>query len=597
MPKHFVMPEWALTMNEIFRADIISQFVITGNIHDLIPFKLESALHYYTLHDFLSHVLFETFDVVLFYDRGKGITLAQGREPFSQFLEIMDRYAHTQYSDDAGTNRNPDKKLTHPGLLPRQPQYALEILDRFLRYVGRNPQKDKPPLSVAIVLEYANYLFPRGESIYLSNELGSNLITVLNWARDPAIGAATVATVLTSETLGDLNPAIVNNSYAAIIELPLPAVDEIHDYLGYLSMQETQFSRYCPIETSILATKLTGLNRIGIKSMIYRSLRNEQEITYKGIARIKKEMIEKESFDKLEFIETNRTLDQVAGHDKAKEWLRADARLLKSGVLQALPMGYLITGRIGTGKTYLVQCFAGECGVPFVQMKNFRDKWVGASEANLEKVFQILHALGQVVVFVDEADQATGKRDGGEGDSGLSGRIYAMLAKEMANTDNRGKIIWIFATSRPDLLEIDLKRQGRLDIHIPLFPPASDEDIRAMFLAIAAKLKIELTPEAIPLPAPQLVGISGNEIEGLMVRSLRDYELRKAENPTLTLAITLKENLINYRPSAHTKRLELMDLLAVKECTDSCFLSSQFVNMTGEELDRRIVLLKSEIDI
>ena len=134
-------------------------------------------------------------------------------------------------------------------------------------------------------------------------------------------------------------------------------------------------------------------------------------------------------------------------------------------------MGYLIAGRIGTGKTFLVQCWAGELGIPCVVFKNFRDRWVGATESNLEKIFSILRALGQVVVFVDEADQAAGKREGGDGDSGLSGRVYAMLAKEMSDTRNRGRIIWVFATSRPDLLEVDLKRQGRLDVHIPLFPP------------------------------------------------------------------------------------------------------------------------------
>ena len=167
---------------------------------------------------------------------------------------------------------------------------------------------------------------------------------------------------------------------------------------------------------------------------------------------------------RLEFIESSRTLDDVAGHDEAKAWLRQDAVLLRRARTRALPMGYLLAGRIGTGKTYLVECLAGEIGIPCVELRNFREKWVGATEGNLEKIFSILHALGQVIVFVDEADQMTGKRGGGEGDSGLSGRVYAMLAKEMSDTANRGKIIWIFATSRPDLLEVDLKRQGRLDV-------------------------------------------------------------------------------------------------------------------------------------
>ena len=304
----------------------------------------------------------------------------------------------------------------------------------------------------------------------------------------------------------------------------------------------------------------------------------------------------------------------MAGHVEAKRWLREDARLMKQGIAQALPMGYLITGRIGTGKTYLVECFAGECGIPFVALKNFREKWVGATEGNLEKIFQILHALGQVVVFVDEADQMTGKRGGGDSDSGLSGRVYGMLAAEMANTENRGKILWIFATSRPDLVEVDLKRQGRLDVHIPLFPPVDEAEKRELFLAMARKLKTGLKAEELPA-LPFAEPVSGNELEGLLVRAYRQFMLaaadaaaarptsrrrtravrrplprparRRARRPRLrtgasapaapkTLAQILAETVREFRPSAHTARLDLMDLLAVKECTDERFLPARF---------------------
>ena len=174
-----------------------------------------------------------------------------------------------------------------------------------------------------------------------------------------------------------------------------------------------------------------------------------------------------------------------------------------------------------------MQCWAGELGIPCVVFKNFRDRWVGATESNLEKIFSVLRAIGQVVVFVDEADQAAGKREGGDGDSGLSGRVYAMLAKEMSDTRNRGRIIWIFATSRPDLLEVDLKRQGRLDVHIPMFPPETPAEMRALFLAIAKKLKVPLAEADLPELSDDLV-LGGNEIEGILVRALRTFELASA---------------------------------------------------------------------
>ena len=261
---------------------------------------------------------------------------------------------------------------------------------------------------------------------------------------------------------------------------------------------------------------------------------------------------------------------------------------MRKGAYSALPMGYLIAGRIGTGKTFLIQCWAGELGIPCVIFKNFRDRWVGATESNLEKIFSILHALGQVVVFVDEADQAAGKREGRDTDGGLSGRVYAMLAKEMSDTRNRGRIVWVFATSRPDLLEVDLKRQGRLDVHIPLFPPETPEEVRSLFLSIARKLNVTLAESEIP-DVPKELELGGNEIEGIFVRALRIQALAsQARNFRDVLVEVLKE----IRPSAHRLKLEYMDLWAVKECTDSRFLPERFRLMPADELEIKIEELR-----
>jgi SpoVK/Ycf46/Vps4 family AAA+-type ATPase len=220
-----------------------------------------------------------------------------------------------------------------------------------------------------------------------------------------------------------------------------------------------------------------------------------------------------------------------------------------------------------------------------VVFKNFRDRWVGATESNLEKIFAILHAMGQVLVFVDEADQAAGKRDGGDGDSGLSGRVYAMLAKEMSDTRNRGKIIWVFATSRPDLLEVDLKRQGRLDVHIPLFGPQTPQEMRQLLLSVAGKLGLPLSEQDLP-DLPPNITLGGNELEGVLVRALRQYELAQA--PARPLKDIIADVLKDIQPSPNSRKLEYMDLVAVRECTDKRFLVAPFDKMTPEQIEQRI---------
>jgi SpoVK/Ycf46/Vps4 family AAA+-type ATPase len=155
----------------------------------------------------------------------------------------------------------------------------------------------------------------------------------------------------------------------------------------------------------------------------------------------------------------------------------------------------------------------------------------------------------------------------------------------MSDTRNRGRILWVFATSRPDLLEVDLKRQGRLDVHIPLFPPQSKDEVRALLKVIAKKLAFPIADQDLP-ELPDDFSLGGNEIEGALVRALRVHELQG--EPKRALKEILGQVLREVRPSAHTRKLEYMDLVAVKECTDARFLPERYAKLTPEDLERRI---------
>jgi len=50
----------------------------------------------------------------------------------------------------------------------------------------------------------------------------------------------------------------------------------------------------------------------------------------------------------------------------------------------------------------------------------------------------------------------------------------------------RGRELWVAMTSRPDLLAIDMKRQGRFGMSLPLFPAMTREDVRDVADALAA---------------------------------------------------------------------------------------------------------------
>jgi len=568
------LPEWAAEMCDLFRSGSIAQFILHGNIFDVVPSEADAGGQGVPLKQYLNDMLFSNYDVILHYDRGKGIRPAKGTEDWGDWLD---------------TFRGPDAASLST---IRESGKALELIDRYLlRTLNLQSISGRgKPLKIAVIIDFAEFVAPSGNALQLGGEFSANVVKLLSWANDPAILRSNIVSVLLTEGLHDLNDLVVSNPRAAKLKIPLPGEADMLDYLkGLASSGLPDLASKCEVTQEVLARRLTGLSRVGAHTVISLALRKEGRITSKWLSDMKKEMIERECQGLLEFLETPFTFDQIAGLDAAKAWLRDDGVLLRRGVLHALPMGYLVAGRIGTGKTYLIQCWAGELGIPCVVFKNFRDRWVGATESNLEKIFSILHALGQVVVFVDEADQAAGKRESSDSDGGLSGRVYAMLAKEMSDTRNRGRIVWVFATSRPDLLEVDLKRQGRLDVHIPLFPPETPQEFRELFKAVARKLRFPLKEEDLPeVPAGLVLG--GNEIEGVLVRALRTYELQG--EPKRTLRDILGDIMKEVRPSAHTRKLEYMDLIAVRECTDSRFLPERFRKLSPEEIERRIEELR-----
>jgi len=566
------LPAWAGEMRDLFRSGSAAQFLIHGNVFDVVPSNGRAI----SVPAFLEQVMFASYDVVLRYDRSRGVRATKGGDDWGDWLQ-----------NALG------REASSPTLM-REPGAALELIDRYLlRTLNLQALPGAPantPRRIAVIIEFAEFVVPRGDAVHLGGPFAANTVKVLGWANDPAIVQSNIVTVLISEGLHDLNSLVVENPHAASLHIPLPDEAAMIAYIWTLA--STQFPDLesksdVPIDT--LATRLTGLSRVGARTAVSMALGNLRRITSAWLGEIKKDLIEREGQGLLDFVESSFTLDNVAGHDAVKAWLREDMTLLKKGALRALPMGYLIAGRIGTGKTFLVQCWAGELGIPCVVFKNFRDRWVGATESNLEKIFAILRALGQVVVFVDEADQAAGKREGGDSDSGLSGRVYSMLAKEMSDTRNRGRIIWVFATSRPDLLEVDLKRQGRLDVHIPLFPPETPQEREALLLAIARKLKFPLAAGDLP-PFTDTPPLGGNELEGVLVRALRIYEL--SEEPRRPIKEVLADVLKEVRPNPHTRKLEYMDLVAVKECTDVRFLPERFRELTPEELETRIDALR-----
>jgi SpoVK/Ycf46/Vps4 family AAA+-type ATPase len=322
--------------------------------------------------------------------------------------------------------------------------------------------------------------------------------------------------------------------------------------------------------------------------VLTEAIERQVRITNELIKDRKKEILQAECHGLLEFIEPSHNLDSVAGQEKAKKRLRDAAAALRKGQIDVMPMGYLISGAVGTGKTFLASCFAGEIGIPCVKFLNFRSQWQGVTEANLERIFNLLKAVWPVAVMIDEADAFLGNREA-SGDSGTSNRVFAAIASFMGNTEYRGKIIWFLLTCRPDLLPIDLKRQGRAEEHLALFYPETNEERDQLFKVISKKNNLQLAlPSFSALLGESARGLSGADIEAILVRS----KFRALSEGRDVTPEDVQFVVKDFVPPSYPLEVELQNLAAVRECTSRELLPERFRNLDQETITRRLGELK-----
>ncbi|NJK90844.1 MAG: ATP-binding protein [Blastochloris sp.] len=545
---------WAREIIALYQSSAGNQFILHGNLQDRFLLPEGEAGRLGELQDYLRQTLLPGFDVILSYDLGNGVRVEKGGELLSQWPAYKER---------------PE--------LPKAPRQAVEFLTRYFRYCANLARLGQKHHQVACLIPAVHLLAPAVPGS-LNYDLNALALLMREWATDPLLTSHSLATFLLTDTLNDLHPLLVHNPRATLCKVPLPEEAQLVEAFRVFFKMYPQALQQFQDELEPLARQMKGASLGALETMLRRKDYLKEALQAGDVAGLKKAMVERDSNDLIEFIESKKTLDDLHGQEVLKTLLRQDFQLWKENDLQAMPMGYLICGPVGTGKTYMVECLAGEAGVPVLKIKNFRDKWVGTSESNLEKIFGLLQALGRCFVFIDEADQALGRRDSGANDSGLSGRIYSMFAKEMSNSANRGKIVWVLASSRPDLIEVDLKRPGRLDVKIPIFPASTPEEAFGLLRALCKRRSVVLVPEDFETLKPLLPQwLTPGAAEALAVKIYRNVKVNKS-SPLVAAQLCLKD----YQHPVPMEVLRAQILLAVKESTDIEFVPKAF---RGSELD------------
>ncbi len=572
---------WALELARRWNGGTYSLFVLHGNVFDLFPVQDGSTLSYVPLKTFLVRRLFPERACLLFYDISDGLTFgsAEMQKRFFEWLEVYDNVENTNF---------------HQAGLPRDFVRLAPLLRRFFLRVAEEKEKWR---GITLIVDFPEKLIPAGEEASASIDERMNLVTLLKWAAAPELAQLDIGVMLVTESAAELNADLLQNPHVAQVSIEMPDADERQRFLqsGWAeAMAEGKgFSEWSDFTPQDLAARTAGLNLLRIRHFLAEAIRNGTRVTQDHVTSGKKRLIEEYCQGLVRFKDPKPgvDLDLVATHTAAKKKLRELAWLFKNGKADVIERGVLVPGRVGVGKSFLIDCFASECGLAVMEMGEFRSKWVGDTERQQMRILMTIRALGPVIVVVDEADAVFGTREA-DGDSGVSGRVFAAFAAHIGDSTLRGRELWVAMTSRPDLLSIDMKRQGRFGLCVPLFPAQGPDDVVELFTTVARVKKISLgTPilgyirESLG-PRP----LTGSDVESVLIRAKESAVLAKRDNDVQQA--DLEQAVNSFIDPLDPNLLALQELAAVLACSDKRYLPERYVNSERTALLEKFARLK-----
>lgn len=491
------MKRWEKAVANKWGAGAAHMFLLHLNVSDLVWNEEDKEYESLTDHLISSTILRDACFVAI-YNRADGIHFPSAAHE-KNFLTFYKKL----YPEVTSQGKN----IAESEFLEKRNRlsYALEFMSRMLQIspetADRETQKamneadlrdylnaKKAPF-FAVILEYAETICPV-DSATTCHEADRNAVVTLQvWAKSAEIEDAKNVIFLLSSGLNLMAPELRSETNGVVpLKIEFPDLGDRTDTIAYWR------DRYEPKEEDLsvvqFANIAAGMSRRAIRNAIKEAHLKGAVITPERIFIQKKKFIENQSGGLLEIVQPLWGVEAIGGLETHKRYIREVVEAMQEGNLLAVPMGVLLLGAPGTGKTVFAEAVAHEAGIPFVKMKNIREKWVGQSERNLDLALELIRALSPVVVFVDEIDQQYQSRNTGFDNTGVNNRIQGQLFQFMSDTNLRGKVLWVAASNRPDLLDPAMLREGRFDEKIPFFPPEPKER-GEILLAIFEKMKAQ----------------------------------------------------------------------------------------------------------
>jgi|GEM_PF-1270907 len=447
---------------EKFSLDFLSgeynQFIFSGNIYDIYMHNNK----YYNLSDYLVIRLSEKRTIIKY-------SLANG-------LEFVTNDERDEFIDTVAKNLSffDSYEEKRGWVIKGMAQSRISVVE------GLKLMKEASKMSVstdlkkpftkpfAFILEHAETIAPNIEVGNMSEIDRQKLVFLRDWLCDEYFIKSHDLIIFISQTVSEIQKSLVD----------LPSMDRV--VINYPDFDKRKMFieeeiKKLKIEMGVnldRASDLTaGLNLNGIHHILLHSQYTKKPISEEEILIKTEDVIKGTIGDYIRVINPDHSFKDVIGATKIKMELLRQVEIIKMNNPSVTPRGFLICGRNGVGKTYIMEAFANELGWLCIELKNMRQKYLGETDVVFERVKNVLESFKNVLVLIDEADTFFGGR--GENVHETEKRLTGNFIKMIGDPKNRGKIIWVFITSRPDCILPDFIR--RLEIKIGFFNPSGND--------------------------------------------------------------------------------------------------------------------------
>jgi len=598
-------PNWLRKLISCEKAKVARSFLLSGNISDYAFDPVHGYRHAIRI---LVDTLMREKDCVLTYRLSQGLMLQPDNDEIRKKLPEAIR----SELDSEGFHRDTP--------LIAQICQLFDSLSNWLTGRKTDLNCDDFPKGIAIVFENVHLIISSSPTDIERNYIIDNL---LHWSNSPELFRSRHCLILMAESLEDVaNELRVRGGKIEQIAIPRPenAKTRFKFLLPLLDPRSTMTgTRVSRISSGLsglegyhgtylerieqLSNDTAGLTLIGIEDLVQGALNGpSRTISRETVMALKRERLRQESEGILEVIDPRRKLDDIGGYrflkNRLKEIINSLLHPSNEFVRSSIPMGILLLGPPGTGKSIIAESLAGESNISMAKLGDFRGMYVGQSERNLTRIFSLIESLHPVIVFIDEIDQALGKRGATSGVGGVDNRIFGRFLEFMSNTDHRGKILWVGASNFPDKIDPAMKRAGRFDLILPVLLP--DDDSRQHILKIllhavirdSDNIQNSLKESDYKRLSELTADFSGAELQAIVGEVIRRVVKEMLQtNEWMSIDIHLFEKVLEvYKPPVERRHeYQKMETIAIKEVSFIDMLPEKYQHIRLQQKNRKNV--------